>query len=241
MPIETLRYVVTGANPQTSTVQVTFNANGTGTGSISIKGVNSGVDTIQAFLDNFNLSSNQGQVVWQGTNGPISISPIQGYFGGAQTTSTVPTGYGPSHFNSPQTFNSLMFNTHPASLLPGDPHSSGNQANPMANNAITSSGAYSSDVLVSGDSGGGILLSLVGQFVVAAPGTIAFTAYDNSSFVIGVQGATYASGVQTLGGVTTTPIKGYGPEGRWLRTPSRSPSRQRVCTTLKSSSLPASR
>jgi len=219
MPIETIRYVVSGANPQTSSIQVTFDDNGNGSGTISLAGTNSGVDTIQAFLDAFSLSSNQAQVVWQGANGSISISPILGYYGGTQSTALVPSGYTAANFSSPQTFNSLMFNTHPQSLLPGDPHQSGNQANPMVNNAITASGYYSGDVAVNGDPGGGILLSLVGQFVVAQAGQITFQASDNSGFVIGVPGASFVSGVNNSNGVATTPIKGYtvlaGRNGSW--------------------------
>lgn len=217
MPIETIRYVVTGANPATSSIQVTFGADGTGTGTITLTGTNSGVDTLQAFLDTFSLSSNQAQVVWQGPNGPISISPIQAYF--AQGNGSLPTGLTAASFSAPQTFNSLMFNTHPQSLLPGDPHESGNQANPMVNNAITASGAYSGDVAVAGDTGGGILLSLVGSFVVSQAGQVTFSAYDNAFFVIGCPGASFVSGVQTLGSVATTPVNGYstiaGRNGNW--------------------------
>lgn len=225
MPIQTIRYVVTGANPVTSSIQVTFDGNGNGTGTITLAGSNSGVDTLQAFFDEFALSSNQAQVVWQGANGAISISPISCAQRNNPGSAALVAGLSASDFATPQTLNSLMFNTHPQSLLSGDPHQSGNQANPMVNNAITSSGYYSGDVAIIGDNGGGLLLAMTGSFVVAQAGDISFTAYDNSGFVIGCPGASFVSGVNSSAPgsgypvIPTTPIQGYpvlaGRNGNW--------------------------
>jgi hypothetical protein len=215
MPIQTIRYSVTGANPANSSIQVSFDTSGNGTGTITLAGTNSGVDTLQAFFDAFGLSSNQAQVVWQGANGAISISPILCYQKNNPSNAALVAGLSISDFASPQTFNSLMFNTHPQSLLPGDPHQSGNQANPMVNNAITANGQYSGDVAIIGDDGGGMLLAMTGSFVVAQAGQIAFTAYDNQGFVIACPGASYVSGVNSSDPgagyptITTTPIQGY--------------------------------
>lgn len=209
MPTENIRVVVQGPNAQTFSVQANIPTGGSTSVSVPLTGVNLGTDIVQAFFDLQNLASNQAQVVWQNTNGPIAISPITVYYQAGSGGGIIPAGIGPSGFSDVLTVNSLMFNTHPQSILPGDPHQSGNQANPMVNNAITVNGTYSGDIAIPGDHGGVVFLSLVGSFVVAQPGTVDFTGYSNASFLIGCPGATFAGGAQIGDGVTTTPIKGY--------------------------------
>ncbi len=209
MPTENIRVVVQGANSQTFSVSANIDPTGTTTVSLPLTGNNSGSDIVQAFLDSKSLSSNQAQVVWQNTNGPISLSPIQVYFQTGYAGAILPAGIGASGFSATQTINSLMINTHPGTYLPGDPDSNGNQYNPMANQAVTSTGTFSANVNIVGDPGGAIYLALVGQFVVAQAGNITFTALSNQGFVLGCPGASYVSGVKTFGGVNQTPIKGY--------------------------------
>lgn len=219
MPTENIRVVVQGPNAQTFTVQANVPNNGTTTVNLPLTGVNLGVDILQAFMDSKNLSSNQAQVVWQSTNGAIAVSPVSVYFQRGGGNSWIPPGMGSSGFSNVLTVDSLMFNTHPKSILPGDPHDSGNQAVPMVNNATTVTGTYSGDVAIPGDTGGEIYLALVGSFVVRSAGTIDFTSYTNAGYIIGCPGATFAGGVATFGGVTATPIKGYaslaGRNGVW--------------------------
>src|SRR5271163_523581 len=76
---ETIRVVVTGANPQTLTFSVPVDTS-TGAGvnplSIPLPGTNAGTDTITAFMDSHSLTSNASTVVWQPTNSPIAVGPV---------------------------------------------------------------------------------------------------------------------------------------------------------------------
>lgn len=109
---------------------------------------------------------------------------------------------------SEQDVSSLMFNTHPKSILPGDPHDSGNQASPMVCNTVDSLGQYAGDTTIA--NGTGIFsLDLTGSFIVTEPGNYTFSAYVNSCYIVGIEGATYVSGDRYAGGYSTTPFKGY--------------------------------
>ena len=66
--VETIRVVVTGANPSTRTFQVPVDVN-TGAGaplSIPLIGTNAGTDTITCYMDSHSLASNPAQVNWFG-------------------------------------------------------------------------------------------------------------------------------------------------------------------------------
>lgn len=219
MPIENVRVVVQGANPQTFTVQANIDANGNATVTFPVTGSSIGTDLVQAFLDIMATSSNQSQVVWQGSNGPIAVSPIQVYFQHGTSGSVLPSGLNASGFTATQVVDSLMFNTHPSPLLPGYPNASANLLNPMVNNATTITGGWSNDIQVAGDNGGSIYLALVGSFVVAQAGNIDFTSYANQGYVLGCPGATFVSGAATFNGVANTPIMNYpalaGRNGSW--------------------------
>jgi hypothetical protein len=122
-----------------------------------------------------------------------------GIFGGI-TSATLPV--------STQDFNSLMFNVHPTTILPGYTAGSANQNKPMTNSALTTLGTWSDDVAVTGTDGD-FQMILTGTFVVGAPGQYTLRAYSDAAYVIGIQGAEYVSGPQVFGGINTTPINGY--------------------------------
>ena len=76
---ETIRVVVSGANPQTKTFSMNVDTStGAGTGPLTIPltGVNAGTDTVTAFMDSHSLTSNQSTLVWQAVNGPIANGTI---------------------------------------------------------------------------------------------------------------------------------------------------------------------
>lgn len=124
-----------------------------------------------------------------------------------------------------QDFNSLMFNSHPvvetdgyAGILPGYTVTNGNQQTPFTNQSITSLGTWSNDVIVQNTGGtvqAGISpnfdfqMILTGSFFVAAEMDVTFNMYVDAAHVVGISGATYVSGDQIFGGVTTTPLNGY--------------------------------
>jgi hypothetical protein len=215
MPLETIRFTVAGANPAQQSIQVTVDSNGNAVGNFTYAGANVGVDTIQAFMDSHSLSSNQAQATWQNGNGLISLTGVTANVYAGDGTGVVPAT--PSTLWFTQNFNSLMFNTHPQSLLAGDPHQSGNQAQPFVNNAITYAGAYSGDVIVQGNgiqagaSGANFnfVMCLTGSFIVTKAGSITLTAYADAAYVLGIQGASYVSGPNSNGGVTHTFLKNY--------------------------------
>ena len=211
MPIETVRYEVTGANPGSGRIQVTFDNSGNGTGTISLAGVSAGVDMVTAFIDSFALASNAAQVVWQGANGPISIGPILAYL---RAGNGLLQPFGPTGWNAPLTVNSLLFNLgeYGVSLM-GD--------TPMENIVLLANGTISGAQISMGDGGGGLDICMVGSFIVAQAGPITFTTYVNSAHMIGCPGAIYVSGVNNFSGsgATVTPIMGYtglaGRSGSW--------------------------
>jgi hypothetical protein len=215
MPIETIRFSVNGSNPGQQSIQVTVDSNGNAVGSFSYDGGTTGVDIVQAFLDSKSLSSNLGQVTWQNGNGLISHTGVSALVYAASGNGIIPLTLPAPWFA--QSFNSLMFNTHPSSLLAGDPHDSGNQSRPMVNNSITSVGTYSGDVAVAGNGiQAGVAgafynfaMVLSGMFIVTQAGLITFTAYADAAYVLGIRGATYVSGPRILGGIASTPVNHY--------------------------------
>lgn len=221
MPTNNIRVVVQGANPQTNTYAVNIPNGGSGSFNFTLTGNNVGTDTVQAFLDVKDLSTNQGQVVWQSAPNPISVATTLPVYYQAQSNGNtqIPSGLGSSGFQSSINASGLMFNAHPQSIFPGDPHSSGNQANPMVNNMVTSSGGYGGDQAIPQDNGGPILLAMVGTFIVQQTGQITFTSYANQGYVLGCPGASFISGANTFNGVTNTPMKNYpalaGRNGNW--------------------------
>lgn len=119
---ETIRVVVSGANPQTKTFSMNVDtATGAGTGPLTIPltGVNAGTDTVTAFMDSHSLTSNQATLAWQATNGPIANGPItiDTYFSngtrgwpGALLTGAGSFGNTYPHLNAAPGANSLVFN-----------------------------------------------------------------------------------------------------------------------------------
>ena len=119
---ETIRVVVSGANPQTKTFSMnvdTTTGAGTGPLTIPLTGVNAGTDTVQAFMDSHSLSSNQATLVWQATNTAIANGTItiDTYFSngtrgwpGALLTGAGSFGNVYPHLNAAPGANSLVFN-----------------------------------------------------------------------------------------------------------------------------------
>lgn len=205
---DTVTFTITGANPQTKTVAIEVNAAGNASASFAYAGTNVGTDTITATLPSHSLTSNAAKLAWSAYPAQIAVAAVQiavmaadgsGFFNGA----------GP--VLSTQSVQGLMFNSHPQSIFPGDPHSSGNQANPFVSNAVDSSGGYQGDLAIQ-NTGGRFNASMTGIISVSAAGTIQFNAYVNSRFLIGVQGATWVSGQQNFGPMAGgTALMGYAP------------------------------
>lgn len=203
---DTLTVTITGANPQTLTIAIEINSVGQATATFSYAGLNAGTDTITPTLPSHSLTGNAGQVAW---------SAYQVTFGVFGVQIAVMAADGTGLFNgataalSTQAVQGLMFNSHPSSIFPGDPHDSGNQANPFVSNIVDSSGGYQGDQAINNTSGQ-FNAVITGSFTVENAGTLNFAAYVNSAFVIGVQGATYVSGAQNFGNLFAgTAVKGY--------------------------------
>src|SRR5271170_5041554 len=75
---ETIRVVTTGANAGTQNYSVQVNtATGAGVNPLSVPiiGTAAGTSTITAFMDSHSLTSNNAEITWQATNGPIAVTP----------------------------------------------------------------------------------------------------------------------------------------------------------------------
>lgn len=189
-------FTVTGANPQTLTVPIQINSVGQASAQFLYGGTNVGTDTIVATLPAQSLTSNAAEVAWSAYPAGTSVFGV---------TVDVMAADGSGLFNgltpvlSTTSVMGLMFNSHPSSIFPGDPHDSGNQANPFVNNAVATDGSYAGDIAIPNTSG---QFNAVIKFSmsVAASGNVSFSAYVNSAFVIGFNGGvTFVSGTQNLG------------------------------------------
>ena len=219
---DTVVFTVTGANPRTVSVPVEILVSGTVSAAFQYEGLNVGTDTIVATLPSHGLTSNAAKIQWSAYNKPIAVYGVQiqimqadgtGAFNGASAL-----------VGAAQPVQGLMFNSHPQSIFPGDPHQSGNQANPFVSNITDTTGRYAGDQPISGTRQA-FNAVITGGFTVDAASTITFSAYVNSRFVIGVQGASFVSGQQAFGPMTNTATKGFAslagnnsgtwPGGNW--------------------------
>lgn len=203
---DTVVFTVTGANPQTLSVAIEINAAGGATAAFQYAGPAAGTDTIVATLPSHGLSSNHAEIAWSAYSVP---------FGCFNVTITVFAADGSGLFNSAegalsvQEVQGLMFNSHPQSIFPSDPHQSGNQANPFVSNIVDSSGGYQGDLAIQNTSGQ-FNAVIQGSFTIESAGTMNFAAYVNSAFVIGVKGASFVSGTQNFGSLFAgTALNGY--------------------------------
>lgn len=133
-----------------------------------------------------------------------------------------------------QSFNSLMFNPHPtqaadgtvilANYIPASgPLDNGNQQQPWQNASLTGAGTFSNNVTcqgngiaigINGTSNYNFQVSMTGNFIVAAAGSITFTPYIDAAFMLGLGPSgtntpTYVSGPQSFNGYTNTLFKNY--------------------------------
>jgi hypothetical protein len=204
MPIETVRFVVSGANPQTKNVEVSVDpVTGVGVGSFVYTGVNSGTDTVQAYMDSQSLDSNNYQVNWQQSNGPLGLGPVTTNIYAGSGVNYTGTG---ALLGGPYTGNSLVFNQvygNAARGVPGFPitgfsTTDGNTGAykrvPPSNQQQSANGSWISDTYypeaIYGYNG-----NHQGSFVVTEPGnyTFYFLADDSWVFFLG-GGASRVSG-----------------------------------------------
>ena len=202
---DTVVFTVTGPNAQTLSVPIQVNSLGQASAGFSYAGLAAGIDSIVATLPSHSLTSNQAKILWSAYAEPIAVYGVQISVMAADGTGLF---NGATAVLSMQSVEGLMFNSHPQSIFPGDPHQSGNQANPFVSNIVTTTGGYGGDEAISNTSGQFNAI-ITGGFSIGAPGPVTFTAYVNSAFVIGVQGATFVSGTQNFGTRSTTAQNGY--------------------------------
>jgi hypothetical protein len=188
---ETIRVVVTGANPSTKTFNVLVDTV-TGAGvsnplSISEVGVNAGSDVVQAFMDSHSLSSNVADVNWQATNGLIALGPVTAtsYGNAGQVPGWAGFGGG---LNGTITPNSLVinqviqnypingFNSQPTNIGPGG----GYKLIPARFVNQTTSGTFANVIFIPGSGNVGdshgqpFICDMTGYFIVKTPGIYTF-------------------------------------------------------------------
>ncbi len=195
---DTVVFTVTGPNARTVNVPIQISPTGTATALLSYAGLAAGTDSIVATLPSHSLTSNQAKIAWSAYPDPIAVYGVQIAVMAADGTGLF---NGATAVLSQQYCDGLMFNAHPQSIFPGDPHQSGNQANPFVCNFVDSNAGYQGDLAIQ-NTGGRFNAVITAGFTVNAPGNVTFSAYVNSAFVIGVQGATYVSGQQAFGALS---------------------------------------
>jgi hypothetical protein len=197
---DTVVFTVTGANPQTLSVPIEILPNGTSSANLNYAGVSVGTDTIVATLPSHSLSSNHAEVAWSTYAAPVVVYGVN---------VAVMSADGSGLFNgltpvlSTTAVEGLMFNAHPQSIFPGDPHQSGNQANPFVSNAVSTTGTYAGDTPIP-NTNGPFNAVITGFMTFETAGEYLFTVYVNSAFVIGFSGGiTWAAGDQFFGALAS--------------------------------------
>jgi hypothetical protein len=200
MPIETVVFNITGANPQTKTVQVITDANGNGVANLQLNGVVSGTDSIQAVLNSVNgktYTSNPAQVNWQNTNGDFSVGPVtSNFFSGS---SHIYAGATTAQIGGPHLGNSLVYNEvingFPiVGFVSSDGRTGAFKRSPMSQQQQNSSGQWTSDSFFF-ETTNGFQGNYTGSFVVAKAGTYTLYLLVDDSWVLFVGGgATRISG-----------------------------------------------
>lgn len=196
---DSVTFTVTGANPRTITVPIAVKPDGTASAVLSYAGLNVGTDSIVATLPSHSLTSNQAKTAWSAYAVPLGVFGVQiavmsadgsGLFNGlTPVLSTTPV-------------EGLMFNSHPQSIFPGDPHQSGNQANPFVSNAVSTTGTYAGDTPIP-NTNQRFNAVITGSMTIETPGDYGFSVYVNSAFVIGFNGSvSYVSGTRNLGALS---------------------------------------
>jgi hypothetical protein len=105
----------------------------------------------------------------------------------------------------------LMFNSHPYGTFPGDPHQSGNQANPFVSNAVSTTGTYAGDTPIP-NTGGRFNAVITFSMTIETPGSYGFKVLVNSAFVIGFSGGvTWVSGNQGFGALAAGTAQNHYP------------------------------
>jgi hypothetical protein len=190
-------FVITGANPKTLSVPIEIAPDGTASAVLNYAGLNVGTDVIVGTLPSHSLTSNQAKIAWSAYATPVGVFGV---------TVAVMAADGSGLFNalsavlSTTPVEGLMFNSHPQSIFPGDPHQSGNQANPFVSNAVSTIGTYAGDDTPIPNTQGKFNAVILGSMTIETAGTYQFTAYVNSAFVIGFSpGVTYSAGDQFFG------------------------------------------
>jgi hypothetical protein len=189
-------FTIEGVNPQTLTVPIAVKPDGTAVAAFQYAGGNIGIDSIVATLPSHSLSSNQARVAWSMYPAALAVFNV---------TVDVMSADGTGLFNaltpvlSTTPVQGLMFNSHPFGIFPGDPHQSGNQANPFVSNGVDVNGNYEGDEAIPNTSG---RFNAVIKFQISVEnaGIQGFTVLVNSAFVIGFDGgATLGGGTANLG------------------------------------------
>lgn len=238
---ETIRVVTTGVNPQTQNFSVQVNtATGAGVSPLSVPlvGINSGSDSVTAFLDSHSLTSNQASVVWQAKNGAIATTPVtiktysnNGFTKGYAGLQTSASDQGRTAFPYTTVANSLVFNQVVANYpingftaINNVGVGGGYKLNPMVAVEQTNTGTYASNLVINGTAGNnssgsfpGFVLDCTTTLVVATPGTYTFYMnYANvSSCALYIGGGATFSSVSfnggNLSGSGTTLFPSTGP------------------------------
>lgn len=196
---DTVVFIITGANPQTLSVPIEIAPDGTATANLNYAGLAVGTDTIVGTLPSHSLSSNQAKIAWSTYAAPVAVFGV---------TIDVMAADGTGLFNalgavlSSTGVEGLMFNSHPQSAFPSDPHQSGNQANPFVSNAVSTTSQYAGDIPIP-NTGGKFNAVIKGSMTIETAGTYQFTALVNSAFVMGFASVggdvTWVSGDQFFG------------------------------------------
>lgn len=205
---DSVTFTVTGANPRTLTVPVAISPAGTATAQLSYAGLNVGTDSITATMPSHSLTSNNARVAWSAYATPIAVYGVQIAVMGADGSGLF---NGLSAVLSTTPVQGLMFNSHPQSIFPGDPHQSGNQANPFVSNAVSTTGTYAGDTPIP-NTKGRFNAVITGNMTIENPGSYVFSVYVNSAFVIGFDnGATWVSGNQAFGALASGTAQNHYP------------------------------
>jgi hypothetical protein len=207
-PTTNVRWVVSGSNAQTANIPTDADGNSI----FSYTGNAAGIDTIQAFLDQFGVSSNKSEIEWVDLTGNIGVTQVTGQFFFSDGSGVFNTPFGTIPAFT-QSFNSLVFNiSGPGYGIPF--YINGDQTRPMFNVVLNNDASFSHFTNVGGNGyqAGTFPLKhfnavFTGSFVVKQAGQFVIAIWGDDGYSFGLGGGAF----RISGDYTNAPFSGIMP------------------------------
>jgi RHS repeat-associated protein len=204
----TISFSVTGQNPASGTAVTSA----TGSAVFTYTGQNSGTDVVQASTGA--MVSNAAGITWLTPVQPISTSAVYGRFFYSDTSGVFKTPPTATPVFT-QWFPTINFNP-PVGAVPGNTSDVNTLTVPFTDLTTDVNGFYTGTIVAQGNGYqagvaplGPFQAVFTGSYVVAGPGDVTFTSFNDDGFIMGIGcGATRVSG-ELVNAPSVTPFEQY--------------------------------